>query len=404
MTILDLLNLPDLSKLPQTALADRVDRIAAFRVVQVLERAYELERQGRHVVHLEVGEPDFPSAPAIIDAGIAALEAGHTGYTQALGLPALREAIAASYGALGIGAERVAVTTGASGALNLLMQILVNPGDEVLIADPGYPCNGAFVEAAGGSVRGVPVDAGTRFQITTDQLAAAWRPKTKGVLLASPSNPTGSVLTAAELAAIRAFVAGRGFVVMDEIYRGLVYEGDGVPPCLAVDDGFFVVNSFSKYYGMTGWRLGWVVVPDWAIDALDRVAQNLYLAPPTVAQYAALAALTPAATVVHEQRRRIFGRRRDVLLAGLDALGLPAAHRPEGGFYVYADISRTGFDADALCTRLIEEFGVAATPGLDFGSHRASDHVRFAFTVDEREIAKGLDRLEAALRTFGGGS
>ena len=391
-------------ELPPTALAERVDRIAAFRVVQVLERAYEMERQGRHVVHLEVGEPDFPSAPAIIDAGIAALEAGHTGYTQALGLPALREAIAASYGVLGVGAERVAVTTGASAALNLLMQILVNPGDEVLIADPGYPCNSAFVEAAGGSVRGVPVDAGTRFQLTADQLTAAWRPRTKGVLLASPSNPTGSALTAAELASIRAFVAGKGFVVVDEIYRGLVYDGDGVPPCLAVDNGFFVVNSFSKYYGMTGWRLGWVVVPDWAMDALDRVAQNLYLAPPTVAQYAALAALTPAATLVHEQRRRVFARRRDVLLAGLDALGLPAAHRPEGSFYVYADVSSTGLDADALCARLIEEFGVAATPGTDFGSHRASDYVRFAFTVDEQEIRIGLDRLEAALRTFGGGS
>ena len=391
-------------ELRQTALADRVDRIAAFRVVQVLERAYELEREGRHVVHLEVGEPDFPSAPPIIDAGIAALEAGHTGYTQALGLPALRAAIAASYGALGVGAERVAVTTGASGALNLLMQILVNPGDEVLMADPGYPCNGAFVEAAGGSVRGVPVDAGTRFQLTADQLAVEWGPRTKGVLLASPSNPTGSALTAAELAAIRAFVAGRGFVVMDEIYRGLVYHGDGVPPCLAVDSGFFVVNSFSKYYGMTGWRLGWVVVPDWAMDALDRVAQNLYLAPPTVAQYAALAALTPEAMVIHEQRRRIFARRRDVLLAGLDALGLPAAYRPEGAFYVYTDVSSTGLGADVLCARLIEEFGVAATPGTDFGSHRASDYVRFAFTVDEQEIRAGLDRLEAALRTFRGGS
>ena len=391
-------------ELRQTALADRVDRIAAFRVVQVLERAYELERDGRHVVHLEVGEPDFPSAPPIIDAGIAALEAGHTGYTQALGLPALRAAIAASYGALGVGAERVAVTTGASGALNLLMQILVNPGDEVLMADPGYPCNGAFVEAAGGSVRGVPVDAGTRFQLTADQLAAEWGPRTKGVLLASPSNPTGSALTAAELAAIRAFVAGRGFVVMDEIYRGLVYDGEGIPPCLAVDDGFFVVNSFSKYYGMTGWRLGWVVVPDWAMDALDRVAQNLYLAPPTVAQYAALAALTPEAMVIHEQRRRIFAHRRDVLLAGLDALGLPAAYRPEGAFYVYTDVSGTGLGADVLCRRLIEEFGVAATPGTDFGSHRASDYVRFAFTVDEQEIRAGLDRLEAALRTFRGGS
>ena len=378
-------------------LASRVDRIPAFRVVQVLERAYELERQGRHIVHFEVGEPDFPSASPIIDAGVAALQAGRTGYTQALGLPELREAIAASYGGLGLSADRVAVTTGASAGLNLLMQILVEPGDEVLIADPGYPCNGAFVEAAGGAVRAVPVDASTRFQLTAPVLASAWRRNTAGVLLASPSNPVGSTLTAAELAAIGSFAAGRGFVVMDEIYRGLVYDGPCAPPSLAVDDGIFVVNSFSKYYGMTGWRLGWVVVPDWAIDALDRVAQNLYLAPPTVAQYAALAALTPEAVAIHEERRRIFRRRRDVLLAGLNALGLPAAHRPEGAFYVYADISRTGLNADDLCVRLIEEFGVAATPGTDFGTHRAQSHMRFAFTVDEQEIRLGLDRLGATL-------
>ena len=388
----------------QLSLADRTGRIAAFRVVQVLERAAELERQGQHIVHFEVGEPDFPSAPPIIDAGIAALEAGCTGYTQALGLPELRAAIAASYGDLGLDARRVAVTTGASAGLNLLMQILVDPGAEVLIADPGYPCNGAFVEAAGGVVRGVPVDASTRYQTTAEVLARAWRSPTAGVLLASPSNPTGSVLTTAELAAIGAVVARRGFVVVDEIYRGLVYDGDGAPPCLTVDDGFFVVGSFSKYYGMTGWRLGWVVVPDWAMDALDRVAQNLYLAPPTVAQHAALAALAPAAMAVHEERRRVFARRRDVLLAGLDALGLPAAYRPEGAFYVYANIARTGLRAEDLCTRLIEEFGVAATPGTDFGSHRANDHVRFAFTVDEQEIRLGLERLDAALKAFGGAS
>ena len=272
----------------------------------------------------------------------------------------------------------------------------------MLIADPGYPCNGAFVEAAGGVVRGVPVDARTRFQMTADVLARAWRSNTAGALLASPSNPTGSMLTSAELAAISTVVGDRGFVVVDEIYRGLVYEGDGAPPCLAVDDGFFVVSSFSKYYGMTGWRLGWVVVPDWAMDALDRVAQNLYLAPPTVAQYAALAALTPEAMAVHEARRQIFAQRRDVLLAGLEALGLPAAYRPEGAFYVYADISRTGLGADDLCTLLIEEFGVAATPGTDFGSHRANAHVRFAFTVAEQEIRLGLKRLGAALEAFGG--
>ena len=284
------------------------------------------------------------------------------------------------------------------------MQILVNPGDEVLIADPGYPCNGAFVEAAGGTVRGVPVGATTRFQLTREVLAAAWRPNTAGVLLASPSNPVGSTLTAAELAAISSFAAGRGFVVMDEIYRGLVYDGDGTPPCLGRGRRLLRRQQLLEilWHDRLAARLGGRA--EWAMDALDRVAQNLYLAPPTVAQHAALAALTPAAVAVHEERRQIFRRRRDVLLAGLDELGLPAVYRPDGAFYVYADISRTGLDADDLCARLIEEFGVATTPGTDFGTHRASDHVRFAFTVDEREIRIGLDRLGIALRKFGGTS
>ena len=381
-------------------LARRVAGIAPFRVVQILKRARELERQGRRIVHLEVGEPDFPSAPAIVEAGREALRAGRTGYTDALGLPALREAIAARYGALNIDPERIAVTTGASGALNLLAQVLVDPGAEVLVADPGYPCNGVFVDAAGGIARRVAVDRGTGFQLRRDLLAAAWTPNVAGILLASPANPTGSVLPRAELCAIGDFAANRGFVIVDEIYQGLVYGGEDAASALACNDGFFIVNSFSKYFGMTGWRLGWLVAPEWAMGAIERAAQNLYIAPPTVAQHAALAALAPAALAVHEQRRRIFARRRDLLVAGLDALGLAVAHRPEGAFYVYVDIAATGLDGETFCARLLEEFGVAATPGTDFGVHRADRHVRFAFTVAEEQIAIGLERIGQALRTF----
>ena len=382
-------------------LADRVAGIAPFEAVRIFGRARELEAAGRHIVHFEVGDSDFPSAPQIIAAAVAALDAGHTGYTESLGLPELRTALAARYAPLDVSPQRIAVTTGASAALNLLAQVLVNPGAEVLVADPGYPCNRVFIEAAGGIARPLRVDASTGFQPTARMVDEAWGPKTAGVLLGSPANPAGSILNPQELAAIGTVAKGRGFVIVDEIYQGLVY--DGSPPqqsALAVDDGFFVVNSFSKYFGMTGWRLGWLAAPEWAMDGIDRAAQNLYLAPPTVSQYAGLAALGSAAVAVHEQRRGVFERRRDRLLNGLEALGLPPAHRPQGAFYVYVDVADTGLDSTEFCSRLLDEHGVAATPGKDFGEHRAERHVRFAFTVDEAQIDIAMERLGTALRSW----
>ena len=387
-----------------SALAARVARIQPFRIARVFERARELERLGRRIVHLELGESDLPSAPSIVAAGVAALQAGHTGYTQTLGLPVLRAALARRYPAA-VDAQRVAVTTGASAALNLLAQTLIDPGDDVLLADPGYPCNEAFVWAAGGVPRRVPVDARCGFQLTRRALQAAWTARTKMVLLASPANPTGAVLPASELGAIVALASDAGaVVVLDEIYAGLVYDDHdaGADPFaatgLAADDRLFVVNSFSKYFGMTGWRLGWLVAPLWAMDAIDRTAQNLYLAPPTLAQHAALAALAPPAMAVHEQRRRMFARRRDKLLAGLASIGLPVAHRPQGAFYVYADIGAAGVPAQTFCADLLERFGVAAAPGQDFGEHRAEAHVRFSFAVADADIELGLTRLGEAWR------
>ena len=392
----------------QPRITARANEVRAFRVVEVLARAYELEREGKDVIHFAVGESDLPSAQPILDAGQEALRAGRTSYTEALGLPALRQAIANRYGR-GVDASRVVVTVGASGALNLLTLALVGPGEEVLLADPGYPCNSAFVSAAGGVPRRVPVDASSGFQLNAELVRSAWAAKTAGVLLASPSNPTGSMVTPEEARAIGEFAGDRGFVIADEIYQGLVYDQpaaqspNGVPASLLdVDDRFFIVNSFSKYFGMTGWRVGWLVAPPWAMDAIDRLAQNLYLAPPTVAQYAALAALSPSAQAVHEERRQLFARRRDVLLAGLEALGLPATHVPKGAFYAYVNIAESGLDADAFCSRLIEEYSVAVTPGTDFGTYRAEQHVRFAFTIDEERINTGLKRLDAALQAFKG--
>ena len=381
--------------------AARVVRIAPFRVMEILNAARELERRGRHVVHFEVGESDFHPAAPVVEAGVSALRSWRNGYTEPLGLSDLREAIARRYRHLGIDAQRIAVTSGVSAALNLLAQALVNPGDEVLVADPGYPCYGAFVETAGGRVRRLPVDANSGFQPTARQIDRAWSENTAGVILSSPSNPVGSLLGRDELAAICRQVAGKGFVIIDEIYQGLVY-GDADPAftALAVDDGCFVVNGFSKYYGMTGWRLGWIVAPAGLIDAIDRLAQNLYISPPAVSQHAALAALGDDALAIHEHRRDVFARRRDAMLLGLEALGLPAAQRPDGGFYVYANIASTGLGTEQFCRRLLHEYGVAATPGTDFGQHRAECHARFSFTVDETQIALGMERLEAALAAF----
>lgn len=381
--------------------AARVARIAPFRVMEILIAARELERRGRHVVHFEVGESDFHPAAPIVEAGVSALRKQRNGYTDPLGMSDLREAIAQRYRHLGIGAERVGVTSGVSAALNLATQALVNPGDEVLVADPGYPCYSAFVETAGGSVRRLPVDASSGFQPTARQIDQAWSANTAGVLLCSPSNPVGSLLGRDELAAICQKVAGKGFVIVDEIYQGLVY-GDADPAftALAVDDGCIVVNGFSKYYGMTGWRLGWIVAAAGLIDGIDRIAQNLYVAPAAVSQYAGLAALGDEAMAIHEQRREVFARRRQAMLAGLDALGLPVAQRPDGAFYIYVNIASTGLGADDFCRRLLHEYGVGATPGTDFGQHQADCHVRFAFTVDEAQIALGMERLEAALAAF----
>lgn len=386
------------------ALARRVARITPFQVVRVFERARALERAGREIVHLEVGEPDFSSAPSVIEAGVAALHAGCTGYTETLGLPALRQAIAMRYPA-SVDAGRVAVTTGASAALNLLAQTLIDPGQEVLLPDPGYPCNEVFVRAAGGVPRAVPVDATSGFQLTPRLVEAAWGERTAAVLLASPANPTGAMLAAADIETIVKFATrAGGVVIVDEIYQGLVYDHgpaeSGVRSALAQDDRVFVVNSFSKYFGMTGWRVGWLVAPRWAMEGVARCAENLYLAPPTVSQHAALAALRPEAMAEHERRRRVFARRRDLFLAGLESLGVPVAHRPQGAFYVYADISRTGLGAERFCERLLEDFGVAATPGTDFGAYRADQHVRFAFTVAEEQLRLGLQRLGEAYRSL----
>lgn len=386
--------------------AARNATIAPFRVIELLERARALEAQGRDVIHLEVGEPDFPTAEPIVTAAHRALDAGATRYTQALGIPALREAISGYYErqiGIQVPSSRVIVTSGASGGLLLLAALLLGPDDELLLTDPGYPCNEVFVWLVNGTPVRIPLRPENQFTLTAADVDAHWSARTRGLLLASPANPTGAMLPAPALQSVADLVRRRGgFFILDEIYQGLAYDTDR--PCrsgLEVADDLYVLNSFSKYFGMTGWRLGWMVVPEAAVEPLARLAQNLFISPPSLSQHAALAAFSEPALEIHESRRRAFERRRDVLVDGLASLGFGIPLRPAGAFYVYTDISRTGLDAMSFCTRLLEEFGVAVTPGDDFGMINPERWVRFAFTADEARIMESIERIRAGLKSWG---
>ena len=396
--------------------AARVARVAPFEVMAVLAAANALDAEGRDIVHLEVGEPDFPTAAPIVQAAHAAIAAGATKYTPALGLPALREAIAdyyLRYHQVRVPASRIVVTAGATGALLLLSALLLEDGDAMLLTDPGYPCNRNFMHLFGAQPQALAVGPDTDYQPDPDLLARNWAGNTRGALLASPANPTGGVLRDAELAALADVCRQRrGVVIVDEIYSGLTFPPDAAQPCpghgvtgiagargtaLATLDDAYVVNSFSKYFGMTGWRLGWIVAPEGAVPALERLAQNFVIAPSTIAQHAALAALTPECISIHEARREELRRRRDYLAPALCALGFGLPRVPEGAFYLYLDIATFGIDSREFCTRALTEAGVAITPGYDFGGHRAAQHVRVACTCDVARLHTAVQRLAGML-------
>ena len=376
--------------------AHRLDDIAPFHVMELMAQAQALEARGRSIIHLEVGEPGFPTAQPILDAASDFLAGGHVHYTSALGLPTLRAAISEFYRTrhgVEVAAERIVVTAGASGALLLALGALINPGDEWLLPDPGYPCNRHFVRLLEGRPVSLPVDAASGYQPTADTVAAAWSPRTRALLVASPANPTGTMLSQEALAEIAGVVAARGgALVVDEIYHGLTY-GEDARTALAVDAEVFVINSFSKYFGMTGWRLGWLVVPPRFLRAVEKLAQNLYICPSTVAQHAALAAFEAETIAILEQRRTEFGRRRDLLLPGLRDLGFRVDADPRGAFYVYANVASFGMDSQQLAERMLNEAGVAATPGIDFGTNAPAMHMRFSYTIDQALIEDGLRRL-----------
>jgi len=371
-----------------------------FRVMQVLARAQALEASGEGVVHLEVGEPDFATPAAIVGAAQRALVNGVTRYTPAHGPTALRTAIAADYQrlyGLAIDPERVIVTAGASAAILLALAAATDAGDGVLLPDPGYACNRQFVTALGAVPQLVPVTGETDFQPTPAQVSAAWRLKTRALVLASPANPTGTRLTPTSLSAIAQVVRARdGVLIMDEIYGRLVFDG---PPrtALAQMPEAVVVNSFSKYCAMTGWRLGWMVVPESWIEPVRRLAQNLFVAPSTLAQAAALAAYAPATEALLQARVRELAQRRDFLLDALPDLGLVLQSRPDGAFYLYADSRAHGPDSEILCERILQQARVALTPGTDFSPGAGRDHIRIAYTQPRPRLEEAVDRLRSLL-------
>jgi aspartate/methionine/tyrosine aminotransferase len=377
-------------------IARRMAEIQPFHVMALLGRARELEAQGRSIVHMEIGEPDFPTPAPVVEAGRRALAEGRTHYTPSLGLPELREAIARHYRErfdVEVPARRIVVTTGGSGALLLALAALVNGGDRVLVSDPGYPCNRHFVRLLEGEPVGIPVTAADGFQLQAAHVAAHWDERTVAAMVATPSNPTGTLLTEPELRALMEAVHARGGrLVVDEIYQGLTYDQ---PPstALTLSDELFIINSFSKYFCMTGWRLGWMVVPESFVDPVERLAQNLYLAAPTVAQHAALAAFEPESIAILEGYRAEFRRRRDYLLPALERLGFRVTAVPRGAFYIYADCSAVAEESFEFSRRLLEEAGVAVTPGNDFGAHGAGRHLRFAYTTGLEQLAEGIERI-----------
>ncbi len=380
--------------------ASRLADIAPFHVMELMAHARALAATGRDIIHMEVGEPDFPTPEPILAAAQAHVATGRVFYTPALGLPELRSAIAAFYATrygITIPSSRIVVTAGASGALLLAMACLAEPGSEWLLTDPGYPCNRNFVRSFEGVPIGMHVHPENNFQPTLADFEAHWNERTAGALLASPANPTGTLLDDDVLAAIAGFVRQReGQLIVDEIYHGLSYERDA-STALQFGDDIFVVQSFSKYFNMTGWRLGWLVIPERFSRDIEKLAQNLFISPSAPAQHAALAAFAPATISILEARRQEFRRRRDFLGPALTALGFRLPARAEGAFYLYANCSELTDDSERFAHDLLDATGVAATPGLDFGSNAPEKHLRFAYTTGVERLAEAAERIRRYL-------
>lgn len=384
----------------QLQVAQRVHAIEPFRVMEMVKAAGELKRAGHDVISMSVGEPDFTAPGIVASAAMEAIRGGVTQYTESLGLLELRQAISGHYAAtqaLDIDPRRIVITAGASAGLLLACAALVSEDDEVLMPDPSYPCNRHFVASFGGRPVLVPSSHEDRYQLGAHHVAERWTERTRGVLVASPSNPTGTSMTPEQLRAMLAAVRARGgFAIVDEIYQGLSYDHQPLS-ALALDPDVITVNSFSKYFNMTGWRLGWLVVPDSLVPTFEKLAQNLFICAPTLAQHAALACFQPEALAIFEERRREFQRRRDYLVPALRELGFGVPVMPDGAFYVYADLDRVAHplrgDSAAFSMAVLQDAHVAIVPGDDFGVAAPQRHVRFSYATKYERIEEAVARL-----------
>ena len=388
--------------------SSRAERIEPFYVMEVAKAASALAREVAHtdrpMIFLNIGEPDFTAPPLVQEAAVRAVRAGATQYTQATGLEALRESISSWYGkrfGVDVPARRIVITAGASAALQLACLALIEAGDEVLLPDPSYPCNRHFVTAADGRPVLIPTTAAERFQLSAAKVEAAWTDNTRGVLLASPSNPTGTSIAPEELRRIHEVVTRRGGItIVDEIYLGLSYDEQFGHSALAIDDQIVSINSFSKYFNMTGWRLGWMVVPDAIVPAVERLAQNLFICASTVSQYAALACFEDASIAEYERRRAEFKARRDWFIPQLNALGLTVPVMPDGAFYAWADCTefarKLGISGSwDFAFEVMKRAHVAITPGRDFGAADTASFVRFSTASSMAHLEEAIVRLTA---------
>ncbi len=371
--------------------------------MELMKHAAALEASGRSIIHMSIGEPDFTAPPQVLDALGKAMASGRAQYTMAMGTNSLRAAISKHYrdrfGA-DVDAERIIITAGASGALLLTMASIINAGDEILMPDPSYPCNRHFVAAFDGTARLIPVGASERYQLTEQLVDQHWTSNTRGVLVASPSNPTGTSVPQDELRKIVACCKRRGGVaVIDEIYQGLYYDGppQSVFQFAGDDDPVIVINSFSKYFNMTGWRLGWAVVPKQLVPVFERLQQNLFICASALAQHAALACFLPETLELYEQRREQFRLRRDFIVPALREVGLDVPVTPDGAYYVYADISRFYQDSGAFARDLLEQAGVSLVPGLDFGQADPKRWVRLSYASPLPNLQEAVSRIRAFL-------
>ncbi len=372
----------------------RIDQIEPFRVMQLLERAKQLEAEGREIIHMEVGEPDFATPKAVIDCAKRQLDSGNQFYTPSTGLPELKQALSGWYKTeygLDIDPARILITPGTSGAFSLIYAALIEADESVLLPDPGYPCQRNFIRLAGGNPINVPVGPETKYHLSAERVEKNWQKETRAAVVINPSNPTGTLIDPAELENIAAVChAHGGHLISDEIYHGLTY-GTQAPCALQFDDNAIVVNGFSKRWAMTGWRIGWVVVPESMIDACRRVMQNIFIAAPTLSQYAAIAALKENTSI--EAMRSAYDERRRYLLKELPELGFEIVVEPQGAFYIYANVEKLTDDSGIFCRNLLEEKGVAVTPGEDFGTFKANTHLRLSYATNMEKLKEGINRL-----------